>query len=76
MWGLSLLGVLWSWRRVSWAAKFLMLVPIIYLAVHMFYQVTVYYPRHIIIGHLAMGVVAIYSLSPYARAASSRNASA
>jgi hypothetical protein len=32
------------------------LLPLAYLGVHLFYQTDVYYPRHIIAGHLAMGV--------------------
>jgi hypothetical protein len=32
------------------------LLPLAYLGVHVFYQTDVYYPRHIVSGHLAMGV--------------------
>ncbi|MGH7319331.1 MAG: hypothetical protein ACRELA_06855 [Candidatus Rokuibacteriota bacterium] len=68
LWGLTALGVMLERRRFSTTAKLLVILPILYLGVHIFYQVDVYYPRHIVIGHFAMGVVAAYLLSPAARA--------
>jgi hypothetical protein len=41
----------------------LLSVPLLYLGVHLVYQVTPYYPRHIIIGHMAMGVMAFLALT-------------
>ena len=41
----------------------LLLVPLLYLGVHLFYQVTPYYPRHIIIGHMAMGAMALLAMT-------------
>ena len=38
-----------------------LLTPAIFLAPHLFFQVNVYYPRHIVIGHLAMAAVALYA---------------
>jgi hypothetical protein len=62
MWGVAIVWVLAKWRKVTWRNKFLLLIPILYLVVHLFYQVTVYYPRHIIAGHMAMGLVASFTL--------------
>ncbi len=45
----------WSWMRTT----LLLLVPALYLGVHLVYTATVYYPRHLISGYLAMGVVAL-----------------
>ena len=42
--------------------RLLLLVPLLFLGVHVFYQVWVYYPRHIVIGYLAMGVVTFVSM--------------
>jgi hypothetical protein len=42
-------------RRTLYLAS-VALLPLAYLGVHVFYQVEVYYPRHIIAGHLAMAV--------------------
>ena len=49
----------WRWSRVP--AALLLLVPALYLGVHLFYTVTVYYPRHLITAYLAMGVAALYA---------------
>jgi hypothetical protein len=39
--------------------------PAAFLSVHVFYQVTTYYPRHIVAGYLAMGIAVIqWSMSP------------
>jgi len=32
----------------------------VYLLPHLFYQVDVYYPRHVVVGYLAMAAVAFY----------------
>jgi hypothetical protein len=49
-------------RRLSWPAQLLvLLVPALYLGVHLVYQVTVYYPRHVIAGYLSMGIVTMYA---------------
>jgi hypothetical protein len=58
VWGAVLIWVLVAWRKLTWRNKALLLIPLLYLAVHLIYQVTVYYPRHIIAGHMAMGLVA------------------
>jgi hypothetical protein len=47
----------WRWSRAPTAL--LLLVPALYLGVHLVYVVTVYFPRHLISGYLAMGVVTL-----------------
>ncbi len=46
-------------RAVPGATKVLVGLPLVYLGVHLFYQADFYYPRHIIAGHLAMGLVTL-----------------
>jgi hypothetical protein len=43
-------------------ARLVWLLPVLYLAVHLFYQVRDGNPRFIVIGHLAMGAVAMLAL--------------
>ena len=38
----------------------IVLTPIWFLAAHLFYQVDVYYPRHIVMGYVAMATTALY----------------
>lgn len=67
LWGMLALWlaaiVMSLWRLVrresSLRAWLLLFVPVAYLAPHLIYQVEVYFPRHIIAGYLAMGVVAL-----------------
>ena len=47
-------------RGMPWRARLLVLVPALYLGVHLFWVVLVYYPRHVVIGYLAVGIVAMY----------------
>jgi hypothetical protein len=48
-------------RRVAWWAWVVVLLPAAYLIPHVFIQVYVYYPRHIMMGYLAMGVAAAFA---------------
>jgi hypothetical protein len=43
-------------------AKLLLILPALYLGVHLFYQVRDYHPRFIVIGYLAMGAVAMLAV--------------
>jgi len=67
--GLQLLWIVaiaWTWAAPGGARGrrlALLCVPLLYLGVHLVYQVTSYYPRHIIIGHMAMGVMAFLALT-------------
>jgi hypothetical protein len=44
------------------AKVLLVALPLLYLGVHFVYVVDDYYPRHIIAGHLAMGLVSLNAL--------------
>ena len=52
---------LWRFRQVAILA--MAALPLVYLAPHLFYQVDVYYPRHVVIGYLAMAAVAFYAVT-------------
>jgi hypothetical protein len=49
-------------RTAPCMTKVLLGLPLLYLGVHLVYVVDFYYPRHIIAGHLAMAVVALYAV--------------
>jgi hypothetical protein len=49
-------------------ARLLLIMPALYLAVHLFYQVRDYHPRFIITGYFAMGAVAMLAVRERARA--------
>jgi hypothetical protein len=54
-------ALLLTWRAPRGATGWIVTVlPWLYLLPHVFYQVTVYYPRHIVIGHLAFGLSAAW----------------
>jgi hypothetical protein len=57
MWGVSLLAMASRPRPVI--ASALLLAPLLYLGVHVIYQVNVYYPRHLVVAYLAMGLGAM-----------------
>lgn len=68
LWAVLALPVLLGRKCLSPTARLLWPVPALYLGVHLFYVQFYYYPRHIVIGHLAMGIVSSYLLSQVARA--------
>ena len=47
-------------RRVDRLTWLLLLWPATFLGVHFFYTPLYYYPRHLVAGYLAMGLVAAY----------------
>ncbi|MGE0705807.1 MAG: hypothetical protein AB7P22_17945, partial [Vicinamibacterales bacterium] len=72
--GLRLCQALWLiaiplalWRR-TWFHTAIVVLPVAFLAVHILYQISYYYPRHLIAGHLAMALApALMALpSPFA----------
>ncbi len=63
MWVLAAMSSFLVFPQKSLSKRLLFLLPVLYLTAHIFYQVTVYYPRHIVAGHLAMGLVAALGLS-------------
>jgi len=52
----------------------ILISPAFFLAPHLFYQVDVYYPRHIVIGHLAMAAAALYATGVLRPALTARRA--
>lgn len=63
--GKAILKCTWriKMKREALMNLFLILVPIPFLFVHLFYQIEVYYPRHIIIGHIMICLFSVYSAS-------------
>lgn len=49
-------------RAAPGTTKVLMGLPLVYLAVYIVYHVDFYFPRHIIAGHLAMGLVTLHAV--------------
>ena len=62
MWLLAVVTVFFRDGSPRNIPRLLLFVPVLFLGVHVFYQVWVYYPRHIVIGYLAMGVVTFVSM--------------
>jgi hypothetical protein len=60
-WLAGLIGLVVARRPIPLHAWVAMALPVLYLGVHLVYQVQVYYPRHLVAGHLAMGVTAMYA---------------
>jgi hypothetical protein len=46
-----------KWRDLLWMAT-----PVLFLAIHLLYNISTYYPRHIVIGYLCMAVIPILIL--------------
>lgn len=71
---LMIRGLQWLWlgtaivvlprRGLAPGAQALLLVPLLYFVVHLLYTVDTYYPRHILAGHLALGVSVLYAHGP------------
>ena len=56
-------GLLTLARRTAPATtKILLGLPLVYLGVHLVFEGDVYYPRHIIAGHLAMALVTLHAV--------------
>jgi hypothetical protein len=62
-WLLAAGAVVAGWRRVNWTARLLLLWPWAFLGVHLFYSPLSYFPRHVVVGYLSMGLVAGYVAS-------------
>jgi hypothetical protein len=52
-----------AWPRAPWPAVTLMALPALYLSVYLVFEVRDYFPRHLIIAYLAMGLVGVYVAS-------------
>jgi len=66
LWATAIAFAIANWRRLSFEAKGLLLVPALYLLPFLFYDSVVYYPRHIVAGHLAMAISAMFVFSGHA----------
>jgi hypothetical protein len=62
-WLLAATIVAARWHRLDRSTRLLLLWPALFLGVHLFYDVSNYYPRHVVAGYLAMGLVAAYVAS-------------
>jgi hypothetical protein len=65
-WLLAVLGAIRVRHRISTTGKLLLALPLAFLLPHLFIQVYVYYPRHIVAGYLAMAVAAAWVIGDLA----------
>jgi hypothetical protein len=63
-WLAGIVGTALRWHSRSATARVLMLLPAMLLIPHLFYDVSTYYPRHIVAGYVAMAVVVITYMIP------------
>ena len=62
--GLCWIGVAgYSIIRRKWLDLLWLATPVCFLAIHLLYNISTYYPRHIVIGYLCMAVIPILVLS-------------
>jgi hypothetical protein len=65
---LWVVAVIAAWRASAGLLVWIVFaLPWLYLAPHVFYQVNIYYPRHIVIAHLAFALGAIFSVASTGR---------
>lgn len=50
-------------KREALTDIFFIFIPLPFLFVHLFYQIEVYYPRHVIAGHMMIYLFSVYSAS-------------
>ena len=55
---------------ISTSSLLVAAAPLLYLGVHVVYQVETYYPRHVIMGHIACGIAVAYLATRQGRAPS------
>jgi hypothetical protein len=60
-WILAIWLVARWWQRPWIRPPLLVVLPACYLGVHLVFATIIYFPRHLISGYLAMGVVALYA---------------
>jgi hypothetical protein len=74
LWLASLMG-LWLNRRKSSPTMFMVAaLPLAFLLPHISLQVYVYYPRHVVVGYLMMGLAAAFVMGELARRDNGRTA--
>jgi hypothetical protein len=64
-WLVVLFRTVRRWRSVPKSHLLLLLVPAAYLAPHLIYEVSTYYPRHLVAGYLAMAAVLITAIATW-----------
>jgi hypothetical protein len=67
VWLASLLVLARRWRQVSVTTRLVALLPLAFLLPQIFLAVYVYYPRHIVIGYLVMGLAAAFVFGELSR---------
>ncbi len=64
MWAVAMIRGIRSWRSVPRYALLLLAVPPLYLGVHFFYFMYGVLSRHVILDHVAMGLIVLVCWSP------------
>ena len=59
-WILAVSAVVARWKRTTTVSKLMLLLPISFLAPHIFIHVVFYFPRHIMVGYVAMAASVMY----------------
>jgi hypothetical protein len=67
LWVAAIVFAIAKRRLLSFEAKGLLLVPALLLLPFLFYNPLIYYPRHMVAGHIAMAVSAMFVFSGHAR---------
>ena len=66
LWLASLVALYVNWRRSSAVTRLVAALPLAFLLPHLFLQVYVYYPRHVVVGYLVMGLAAAFVMGKLA----------
>ena len=67
LWLASLVALWVSGRRSTASTRLVSVLPLAFLLPHLFLQVYVYYPRHVVVGYLVMGLAAAFVMGELAR---------
>jgi hypothetical protein len=67
LWVASLVGLGLNWRRSNPTMRLVAALPLAFLVPFIFLQVYVYYPRHVVVGYLVMGLAAAFVMGELGR---------
>jgi hypothetical protein len=67
LWVASLMALWADRRRSTLSTRLVAVLPLAFLLPHLFLQVYVYYPRHVVVGYLMMGLAAAFVMGELAR---------
>jgi hypothetical protein len=67
VWLASLVALGVNWRRSNPTMRLVAALPLAFLVPFIFLQVYVYYPRHVVVGYLVMGLAAAFVLGELGR---------